>query len=264
MLINSEHGHRIYPDDKINCVCIDFDYWGTFATLQVPYAKYRFVPTVSLCGLIMDTYLQKQPKMFPAYTAGRSVDKRSPIPQVSDRELQKRLAVFKHDGTGRDNTNALIKHNNYAAKFCRNLKVPGLPQGYFDLGNAYEMAIIWLESDNIDMVDPTAIGYPGMYFGMKNTNGRFYNLSCNTCWSSSEFNANCAWSISYDGFVETKSKSDACSIITSRVITENSLDVVRCQVDMIAEIDNKIRELEKEKKEIMGSIISYIDQFTKE
>lgn len=61
-----------------------------------------------------------------------------------------------------------------AAHWCRAQNISGV--GNLDLPNIYELIVIYLESDNIDTLDPTAEQYPDMMLGYKATNGRFNSV----------------------------------------------------------------------------------------
>ena len=94
---------------------------------------------------------------------------------LTDQELQARFPSFKTDKTAKENTDVLMTYNDTeAAHWCRAQNISGV--GNLDLPNIYELIVIYLESDNIDTLDPTAEQYPDMMLGYKATNGRFNSV----------------------------------------------------------------------------------------
>ena len=107
-----------------------------------------------------------------------------------DAWIQSTYAELKNDGTAKSNTDFLMKvGTTYAAHHCRNQNIPGV--GQLDLPNLYELIILYLESDNIDALDPTVESNRGKALGMMGTNGRFYfNGNSNAVWSSTQLSPN--------------------------------------------------------------------------
>lgn len=215
----SKNGHKIYGNDDVQCVCIDFDYWGTPATLQVPYAKYRWYK---------DNILLERDKVYEQRTQLPGVVEslfdcyltdRDPFPVIDDKTLQKKLEKFKDDKTGRENTNILVRCGSPAALMCRDLSICYLGRGYFDLGNAYEMAIICLEATNIDEMDPTVRNKPLLKLGVGNASGRFYNYGCFGAWTSSCASESQSWYVNSDCDIQaTYNHEYSLGTIPSRVI----------------------------------------------
>lgn len=71
-----------------------------------------------------------------------------------DAWIQSTYAELKGDGTAKSNTDFLMKFGTTeAAHFARQQNITGL--GALDLPNLYQLIIMYLEADNIDLLDPT-------------------------------------------------------------------------------------------------------------
>lgn len=219
-VLSTRSGHQIRAIDEIGCVCIKFDYWGEEKLLHVPYAKYR-IPTLLDVGVAVD------PDGIPHleltsirtgywYMFDRAIDPKEPVPALTDKDLQVMLAPFKKDNDGTRNTDILLECNSQAAEYCRKFTTCCLSPGFFDLGNMYESSIIWIESDNIDTMDPTSGDYPERMLGMKNPKRRFYNEHSIHMWTSTLVSETTAWAITYDGLFRRSKVMHDFIVIPSR------------------------------------------------
>lgn len=204
----TKRGHKVYNRDDFHCVCVDFSYFGEMKTLQVPYAAYRPITKTELLQI--------------RYPMGRKSDDQviMDLAEMSlpDDELQNKLAELLVLGkaTGRNNTNATVIIGSPAAQFCRAICFEGAEAGHFDLGNVYEMSLIWLEADTIDKVDPTVKDYQWRALGKSNPDGMF----------SSNLLLTSTLTIRHDGFivitpdgkVMSTSKTSDFLVIPSRVL----------------------------------------------
>lgn len=219
MVITSTHGRTIYSDDKLSCVCIEFDYWGNKKTLQVPYAAYRpWLSTEINLDMERDDLVSVGDK--PLWVAKENIDTFVAVPKITDKKLQKVLEDFKNDRTGEENTNCIIKYGSPAGIYCRSIELHGR-KNYFDVGNVYEMSIVWIEADNIDKVDPTLNMFSHRALGTGNCYGRFRgrNNDIVGCWTSSEFNQYLAWVIFPNGFIGyTSHESELTHVIPTKVV----------------------------------------------
>ena len=99
--------------------------------------------------------------------------------------IQSTYTTLKNDGTAKSNTDFLMKFDTTeAAHHCRDQNIAGV--GQLDLPNLYELIILYLESDNIDALDPTAASNRGKALGKMNTYGRFKLGGAQCVWSSTE------------------------------------------------------------------------------
>lgn len=216
----SASGERtIYRNDEIECVCVDFDYWGIKKILQVPYAGVRpifvaeaksiedaiSIPAINYCNGL---------SIFPG------INRFGDIPQITDHALQGSLALLKNDKTGKENTDALLCIDDPIAIYCRrfrtNMIADTLPM--FDLGNLYETAILYIESDNIDRVDPTSEYWRHRCLGIKNYRGRF--CMGNSCgqWTSSKHIKNKMIYLNSDGLIKYGNDGDKISVIPTNCV----------------------------------------------
>ena len=125
-----------------------------------------------------------------------------------DAWIQSTYATLRNDGTAKSNTDFLMKHSTtQAAHHCRNQNIAGV--GQLDLPNLYELIILYLESDNIDALDPTVESNRNKALGMMNTNGRFNFGNQSAVWSSTESNnGGRAWYIFSNGRANNGSYQD--------------------------------------------------------
>lgn len=144
--IITQNGRKIYTDDELQFVCVDFHYWGVPKTLKVPYAKNRPWYMQEISDLL---HLEKKVNYI-------SADKIIKIPPTAtDSDLEKLLYEFKDDKTGKENTDVLYDYHVPAARKICDTKIPGYGQGYI-IGNVYETVVMMLESACITSLDPTA------------------------------------------------------------------------------------------------------------
>ena len=179
-------GRKLYRHESNQGSVIEFDYWGSPMKLFVADAKYR--------GLNLD---------YDAMTSGHGIkqisvttdhfdefidDDTEPLSYTkNDAWIQSTYADLRNDGTAASNSNRLIRYSaTQAAHHCRNQDIPGV--GQLDLPNLYELIILYLESDNIDALDPTAESNRDKALGMMNTRGRF-DFNIGYLWSSTENNS---------------------------------------------------------------------------
>lgn len=115
---------------------------------------------------------------------------------LSDDEVKRRLGYLgdvRDISPAAENTTDLAQspyNMEYcAAKDCRKVEVDGI--GSLDLPTIYELAIIFLEAENIDALDPTVSENPGLMLGSKGANHRFggqYGNGCHFAWSCTRGN----------------------------------------------------------------------------
>ena len=141
------------------------------------------------------------PQLFVAtkYFNGVADDNTAPLTYTkSDAWIQSTYATLRNDGTARSNTDFLMKYGTTsAAHHCRKQDIPGV--GQLDLPNLYELIILYLESDNIDALDPTVESNRGKALGMMNVSGRF-DFYVGAFWSSTERD-DYAWTVHSTGCV---------------------------------------------------------------
>ena len=196
-------GRKIYRHSSNAGSVIEFDYWGTPMKLFVADTKYRGL------DLRYDERLQSHggPQfvgLAAGYFNGSADNETEPLTYTKDDAwIQSTYAALKNDGTAKSNTDKLVRSSAaYAAHHCRNQNISGV--GQLDLPNLYELIILYLESDNIDALDPTVESNRDKALGMMDTNGRFNFRSATGVWSSTESSYSairCGFRVQYTGFV---------------------------------------------------------------
>ena len=82
--------------------------------------------------------------------------------------IQSTYSQLRNDDTAKSNTDFLMRFDTTsAAHHCRSQNISGA--GQLDLPNLYELIILYLESDNIDALDPTASSNRDKALGKMNT-----------------------------------------------------------------------------------------------
>ena len=139
------------------------------------------------------------------YFNGSVDNKTEPLTYTKDDAwIQSTYAALKNDGTAKSNTDFLMQFDTTsAAHHCRDQNISGV--GQLDLPNLYELIILYLESDNIDALDPTVESNRDMALGIMNPKGRF-SLGIGSVWSSTEFSTKSAWYGHYYGYADTYSQ----------------------------------------------------------
>ena len=171
---------------------IEFDYWGSPMKLFVADAKYRST------GLAYDGFSRSHGNpnisVKSGYFDGTADDRTEALPYTKDDAwIQSTYAVLKDDGTAKSNTDHLMGFSNTkAAHHCRNQDISGV--GPLDLPNLYELIILYLESDNIDALDPTAEANKTKALGIMGDGGRF-SFGGDYAWSSTKHDTGHAWGL---------------------------------------------------------------------
>ena len=190
-------GRKIYRHSSNEGSVIEFDYWGTWTKLFVADARYRAT------NLAYDTTVRPhgnpQLTVTKDYFNGSADDDAAALTYTKDDAwIQDTYDALKNDGTARSNTDFLMRFDTtQAAHHCRNQNISGV--GQLDLPNFYELIILYLESDNIDALDPTAESNRDKALGMMGTKGRFDFGNQRAAWSSTESGSDSGWRILYNG-----------------------------------------------------------------
>lgn len=193
---------HILPSGRILCrhpnnegSVLVFDQYGTQTKLYIPDAKFRDLPYKELMSdpsiqftQLHSTKLTYNINRDTAYILGDTL-KRGDKPFTetefsTDAQLQKTLDLklssgsFKNDFTAKQGTDALLTldANSKAVTYARSLVPTNLRA--CDIPNIYELSVIWLESDNIDSIDPTINEFNNLRLGSPN---RFKNDYFWTC-----------------------------------------------------------------------------------
>lgn len=128
----------------------------------------------------------------------------------NDEWIQRKYPMLKYDGSAKSNTDKLINLDfTRAAHYCRAIDIKGM--GKCSLPNLYQLIILFLESDNIDDLDPNLNEYKAL--GCKNIHGRFGFMGMGAAWSSSEFDSQWGFAVYNQGFVYRLSKDNFAGVI---------------------------------------------------
>ena len=187
---------KIYRHESNEGSVIEFDYWGTPMKLFVADAKYR------IANLAHDTSPKShgtpQLSVTTAWFNGSSDNRTRVLPYTKDDAwIQSTYAALKNDGTAKSNTDKLMAYpTTQCAHHCRNQNIPGI--GQLDMHNLYELIILYLESDNIDALDPTVKSNRDMALGIMNPKGRF-GFGGDSLWASTDYSPTHNWYINFNG-----------------------------------------------------------------
>ena len=209
-------GRRIYRHESNQGSVIEFDYWGTPMKLFVADAKYRGL------DLDYDTMASghgiKQISVTTDHFNGIADDTEPLSYTRNDAWIQSTYAELRYDGTAKSNTDILMGFSTTrAAHYCRNQNISGV--GQLDLPNLYEVIILYLESDNIDALDPTAESNRDKALGMMNTHGRFDFNNNSVVWSSTGCNSDDAWGVGFSGHAINKTQYSNHGVVPVKELT---------------------------------------------
>ena len=146
-------GRKLYRHSSNQGSVIEFDYWGAKKKLFVADAKYRG------SNLAYDTtdrsHGNPQVSVTTSYFNGSADNSTGTLSYTKDDAwIQSTYPSLKNDGTAKSNTDKLMAYSStQAAHHCRSQNISDV--GQLDLPNLYELIILYLESDNIDALDPT-------------------------------------------------------------------------------------------------------------
>lgn len=173
---------------------INFDQYGTRTNLFVPDAKFRnFTGRELSSGNGWTTQLHNPILNFGtgASTNLLESDKNSDqyfnnVEYLTDIQLQELLNStlsgnsFKDDFTAKEGTDAILNTldpNSLAGTYVRSLVPTDLQE--CNLPNIYELAVIWLESDNIDSIDTTINEFNNLRLGSPNrfNTGKYWSCT---------------------------------------------------------------------------------------
>ena len=191
-------GRHIYRHSSNQGSVIEFDYWGTKKKLFVADAKYRGL------DLAYDTTRQShgnpQLTVTTDYFNGSADSDTAALSYTkNDSWIQSTYSQLRNDGTAKSNTDKLMAYSTtQAAHHCRNQNISGV--GQLDLPNLYELIILYLESDNIDALDPTVNSNRNKALGKMNTYGRFDLNNNSVVSSSTETSSTNAWRVYCNGY----------------------------------------------------------------
>ena len=191
-------GRKIYRHSSNQGSVIEFDYWGAKKKLFVVDAKYRGL------DLVYDaksrSHGNPQLTVTTGYFNGSADDPTEALSYTRDDAwIQSTYPELKGDETAKSNTDKLMVYSaTEAAHHCRNQDIPGV--GQLDLPNLYELIILYLESDNIDALDPTVESNRDKALGMMNPYGRFDLNDQGLIWSSTENSWANAWGARCNGY----------------------------------------------------------------
>ena len=202
---------KLYRHSSNEGSVIEFDYWGTWTKLFVADAKYRGL------NLAYDTTNQShgnpQVTVTTSYFNGSADNRNAPLTYTKDDTwIQNTYAELRNDGTARSNTDLLMRFSTTnAAHHCRDQNIAGV--GQLDLPNLYELIILYLESDSIDALDPTAESNRDKALGMMNTTGRFTFGTIYGVWASTETSGGHVWWVRYSGSALTSPPTNLAGLI---------------------------------------------------
>lgn len=203
---------------------INFDQYGTKTNLYIPDAKFRnFTGRELSSGNGWTTQLHNPILNFGtgASTNLLESDKNSDqyfnnVEYLTDIQLQELLNStlsgnsFKDDFTAKQGTDAILASldaNSEAATYARSLVSTNLRA--CDIPNIYELAVIWLESDNIDSIDSTINEFNNLRLGSPNrfNTGKYW--SCTEIYGG-QFRG---LYISYTGYISFNARYTSYKII---------------------------------------------------
>lgn len=198
---------------------INFDQYGTRTNLYIPDVKFRNSSSKSISSSYDSRYIQihtpslhlsASTRYLLNYSPKKSSEPFTDDEFFTDKQLQTKLdsylnnGTFADDFTAKQGTDAILSSldaASEAALLARSLVPTNLRA--CDLPNIYELTVIWLESDNIDTIDPTidpnANEYSNKVLGSPS---RFISRSHWTCTENYADSLSCSSHLESDGNVD--------------------------------------------------------------
>lgn len=200
---------HIYRHESGQGSVIEFDYWGTKKKLFVADAKYR---TSAPYDSSPKSHGNPQLAVTSDQFNGSADDNKVALTYTKDDAwIQSTYPELKSDGTAKSNTDFLMKFDTTkAAHFARQQNIAGL--GALDLPNLYQLIAMYLESDNIDLLDPTVNSYRDFGLGMNVTHGRFYADERRCFRSSTERSSGYVQYVNYNGRAANTQQYTICGV----------------------------------------------------
>ena len=190
-------GRKLWRHPNGEGCVLEFNMYGKIVQLYVPDAEYRDFSSSKILSLNESGTMQLHSPILIWNQSGYLLETDKPYTEsftetefLTDSQLQSKLDsflinnTFSNDFTGKDGTDSIISSlenltgpgiYGKAASYSRTLVPTGLSP--CNLPNIYELAVIWLESDNIDSIDPTVNEYTSTRLGSPNRFGN-YDLWC--------------------------------------------------------------------------------------
>ena len=216
-------GRKLWRHSNNEGCVIEFDQYGKNTKLYVPDAKFRnfsFKEISSDVGWTTQLHTPILELNSYDYLLDSSKSYSQPFTTdefLTDTELQTKLdsmlnnGTFANDFTAKQGTDAILASldaSSEAASFVRSLVPTNLSS--CDIPNIYELAVIWLESDNIDSIDPTINEFNDLRIGSPNRFNSNYFWTCTEVHHVSYFGA---LVLDYDGNTGYHNRDDSTCVL---------------------------------------------------
>lgn len=207
-IITSDHGRRIFRHSSNKGSVIDYLENGTPKKIFVPDGIFRPDIRVLFGSGGVKIFDTKPVDKFIAVKGMEYAKGLNFITPCTDVELDTRLEPFQTNLDSIESTQEITRtydpydgiSHTYAANFV-NIELAGFK---FVLPSIHEMAVVWLESDNLDILDPTINKEENFrYLGVRNRGGRFGGYSY---WTNQEYNADHAYVFMATGVIDKRPK----------------------------------------------------------
>lgn len=230
-------GRYIYRHESDMGSVLLFDMFGEAVKLFVVDAKYR-TKAAFMLGAYVDSMLtnfQDKNKGGSYYinNGSAAVGTTANVPVITDASLQGYWASLSADKTARYNCDVwmaldkqTITTGSSSSMSSNVLFVPAVSYARSltdvfsdgcDVPNEYELMVLYLESDNIDALDPTVATNKTKALGkVANPAGRFRFDGTGYAWSSTEYNYNNVRSVSSDGNCYASTKNSESWVLPVR------------------------------------------------
>ena len=110
--------------------------------------------------------------------------------------------------------NAFGKGNAPAAEYCRGLT--SLFSDGCDLPLLHDLAVIYIEGDSLDAIDPTLADYPNNNLGIGSSNKRWFTNG--RAWSCQQYNSTNALNLHCNSYLNNYNKTNTYSVLPVREI----------------------------------------------
>lgn len=197
---------------------LEFSQYGTRASLFIPDAKFRdFTPRRLLENWDQSTVHPEFRAKNNFFLLGEERDSTKPLRYqgtLSDGPLSLLLddkvkPSLKFDLSAQGSTDNLLRlePQSEACQYARSLVPSGLRP--CDIPNLYELAVIWIESDNLDKLDPTVKDHPSNRLGYPSRFTDYFWSGTELAYGDLPYGS----SVSYLGEVGPHNRYAKCSVL---------------------------------------------------
>ena len=231
--ITTDSGRKVYRHESDEGSVVEFDHFGDTLKVFVADAAYRGKAKFGTYG--KDSSNPNITKTGYVANSNSAINEKAAIGTVTDATLQSRFPEWNSDLSMKSLCDTWMTYEGTtdstssstggpitgvpAVRMCRNTLTDVFSDGC-DLPDIYSTAVLFIEGETIDSLDPTAATNPTKALGATmNTNGHGYMDGASVLWSSSEYNSNRCLYIHYNSNAYYNNKSNEYGVVPCKQLS---------------------------------------------